>query len=150
MSARFFEQDIKSCLTRKRALGKYLEELIRLRKPNLKSIRLQYVFCTDSTLHKINLQFLHHDDYTDIITFDLSDKEHELVSEIHISIERVRENAQTFQSDFNTELHRVIFHGALHLCGLGDKTETEKKIMRNAEDEALKNWFAISSLTHEN
>lgn len=141
MSARFFEQDIKSGLKRKRALSKYLDDLIRQNQPRLKSIQLHYIFCTDSSLHKINLQFLNHDDFTDIITFDLSEGHQKLVAEIYISVERVRENAKTFLIDYDTELHRVIFHGALHLCGLGDKTASEKTAMRRAEEEALKSWF---------
>src|SRR5258708_17887900 len=75
--------------------------------------QLQYVFCSDPYLLEINRQFLHHDYYTDIITFDLSEKGHPINAEIYISVDRVRDNAQNFDSSLRKELHRVIFHGAL-------------------------------------
>ncbi len=102
---------------------------------------LNYIFCTDEYLLAINQQFLKHDDYTDIITFDLSADPDSLIGEIYISIDRVRENALSLGLPFKTELHRVLFHGALHLCGYGDKTKGQVQQMRKKEDEYLAIYF---------
>jgi probable rRNA maturation factor len=94
---------------------------------------LNYVFCTDEYLLEKNIQFLDHDTYTDIITFDYC--EGKIVNgDLFISIERVRENAAKFKVDFTAELARVIIHGTLHLLGYKDKTEEEQKEMRSKED----------------
>jgi probable rRNA maturation factor len=98
---------------------------------------LQYIFCSDDRLLEINRQFLKHDFYTDIITFPLSAPNEPITAEIYISVDRVTENARDFGSPIKTELLRVIFHGALHLCGYGDKTPKEEKSMRQAEDKYL-------------
>ena len=140
MAAKFYEQEVASKLKDRRALSGYLDSLIKTYKPGVKRISLSYIFCSDEYLHSINLQFLQHDDYTDIITFDLSEKETEVVGEIYISVERVAENAAKFKTDYGHELHRVIFHGALHLCGLRDKKPAEQKTMRGAENEELACW----------
>lgn len=95
---------------------------------------LRYIFCTDEYLLTINQQFLNHDDYTDIITFDLSETAGVIEGEIYISIDRVKENAATFKAPIQTEILRVVYHGALHLCGYGDKTPTQTKVMRSKED----------------
>jgi probable rRNA maturation factor len=139
MAARFHEQEVNARLTKRRALSTYLDQLVKGRT-RAKRVQLTYIFCTDARLHGMNLQFLEHDDYTDIITFDLSEREDEVIGEIYISAERVAENAGKFSTTYERELHRVIFHGALHLCGLGDKKPAEQKAMRAAEDEALKQW----------
>ena len=99
--------------------------------------RLQYVFCQDDYLLEINQSHLQHDYYTDIITFDLSDTLDETVGEIYISIDRVKENSTQHQTIFDQEILRVIFHGALHLCGYRDKTKREITIMRQKEEEYL-------------
>ncbi|GGB10744.1 rRNA maturation RNase YbeY [Puia dinghuensis] len=98
---------------------------------------LNYIFCSDEYLLEINRQFLHHDYYTDIITFDLSEADHLINAEIYISVDRVKDNAAHFGASVKRELHRVIFHGALHLCGYGDKTEKEQAIMRKMEEKYL-------------
>lgn len=95
--------------------------------------RLNYIFCSDVYLLDINERFLKHNYYTDIITFDLSDS-NAVKGEIYISIDRVKENAALHKQTLYTELSRVIFHGALHLCGYKDKREREKNIMRSKED----------------
>ncbi|MGL4596558.1 MAG: rRNA maturation RNase YbeY [Bacteroidia bacterium] len=100
---------------------------------------LQYIFCTDQYLIGINRQFLDHDTYTDIITFDYS-KDYGTnfaAGEIYISIDRVRENAKTFQVKTQDELHRVMAHGLLHICGFRDKTTKEQNLMRKQEEIAL-------------
>ncbi len=97
---------------------------------------ITFVFCSDDYLLKINEEFLNHNTYTDIISFDYSlDKE--LHGEIYISTERIVENAGEYRTSFNDELHRVIIHGILHLCGYNDKDEKEREIMRNKENQAL-------------
>lgn len=103
---------------------------------NCKEDDINYVFCDDNYLHKLNLEFLQHDTLTDIISFDYSVGK-TLQGDIFISIERVEDNAKDFNVDFTTELHRVIIHGILHYCGYKDKTESESVIMRNKENEAL-------------
>jgi rRNA maturation RNase YbeY len=93
-----------------------------------------YVFLDDSSLLDINLQFLNHDTYTDIITFPSSDDEGIISGEIYISVDRVMENAVLSEYDVNKELQRVIVHGILHLLGYQDKSPAEKKLMRQKED----------------
>ena len=97
---------------------------------------ITFVFCDDNYLHKINLEFLDHDTYTDVVTFDYSFG-NELVSEIYISTERVEENAKKYSETFENEIHRVMIHGVLHLCGYKDKLSEEKKIMRDKENHYL-------------
>ena len=102
---------------------------------------INYIFCDDAYLIELNKTYLNHNTYTDIISFELSPKGAPLVSDIFISVERVKENAQTFQTSFIKELHRVVFHGALHLAGLKDKKPKEIKEMRKREKELLDMWF---------
>lgn len=102
---------------------------------------LNYIFCSDQDLLRINKDFLRHNYYTDIITFDLSETGNGIRGEIYISAERVKDNAQQMGVSFNNELHRVIFHGALHLCGYGDKNEKQSRIMREREDFYLNQYF---------
>ncbi|WP_166386094.1 rRNA maturation RNase YbeY [Polaribacter sp. 11A2H] len=97
---------------------------------------LNYIFCDDEYLHKLNVEFLQHDTLTDVISFD--NTLGKLISgDIYISIERVADNAKDFEVSFLEELHRVMIHGVLHYMGFKDKTEIEKKEMRNAENVAL-------------
>ena len=96
---------------------------------------LEYIFCSDEYLLNINKLYLDHDYYTDIISFDLRDSpKSPSKGEIYISIDRVRENADNYTVPVEQELHRVIFHGALHLCGYTDKTKAQQKKMRSKED----------------
>lgn len=112
--------------------------IVSIFKKQRKSLaELQYIFCSDPYLLEINRQFLHHDFYTDIITFDLSEKGQSINAEIYISVDRVRDNALNFDSTVKKELHRVIFHGALHLCGFKDKTPEEAREMRKMEEKCL-------------
>ena len=100
---------------------------------------LGYVFCSDEYLLDINIQYLDHDTYTDIVTFDYKEGT-VLNGEMYISTERVADNAEQFSVSFDTELRRVMVHGLLHLCGFGDKTDEDIKLMRAKEDEYLKLW----------
>jgi probable rRNA maturation factor len=104
---------------------------------------LVYIHQTDEELLEINLSHLNHDTYTDIITFELSDKEGVIDGEIYISIDRIKENALTFGVDFWTEYVRVVSHGLLHLLGYGDKTELESKTMRDKELESILYWESL-------
>jgi len=102
---------------------------------------INYVFCTDDYLLQINQQYLNHNTLTDIVTFELSPRDHPVLSDIYISIERVRENSSIFKTTFQKELHRVIFHGALHLCGYKDKSVEQSQQMRSMEEKWLSLYF---------
>ena len=103
---------------------------------------LYYYFCSDEKLLEINRERLSHDFYTDIVTFPLTDCETVLSSEFCISVDRIKENAVTFGRTYESELHRVIIHGVLHLIGFDDLTDEEEKEMREKEEEALKTLFS--------
>lgn len=100
--------------------------------------QLNYVFCSDEYLLEINKEYLDHDYFTDIITFDNSEEDNQLEGDIYISVDRVRENAATFHTDFDTEMRRVLIHGLLHLAGHDDTSEALKTAMRAKEDEYLR------------
>jgi len=104
---------------------------------NKKEGDINYIFCDDEYILEINKQYLDHDYYTDIISFDYS-VGNELHGDIFVSIERVRENAIEFEVAFDEELKRVLAHGVLHYCGYKDKTEEEELLMRSKEDEKIK------------
>lgn len=97
---------------------------------------INYIFCNDDYLHKINVEFLNHDTLTDIISFDYTVGKI-LQGDIFISTERVTDNAKDFDTSFDDELHRVIVHGVLHYCGYKDKSEKDAKLMRSKEDSYL-------------
>ncbi|MBL85445.1 MAG: rRNA maturation RNase YbeY [Winogradskyella sp.] len=100
---------------------------------NCKEGELNYIFCSDDYLHKINVDFLNHDTLTDIISFDYSVGK-ELHGDVYISVERVEDNAKDFDVSFEDELARVMIHGILHYCGYKDKSEEDAKLMRSKED----------------
>ncbi|MBM3416860.1 MAG: rRNA maturation RNase YbeY [Bacteroidetes bacterium] len=125
----FFERSNFSLGSRRR-LKSFIESIFKREGKELGV--LNFIFCSDNKLLAINRQFLHHNFYTDIITFDLSESE-QIQAEVYISIDRVRENAKNMGVSFKSEIHRVIFHGVLHLCGYKDKTKEEKKKMSNKE-----------------
>ncbi|MFL5741638.1 MAG: rRNA maturation RNase YbeY [Flavisolibacter sp.] len=102
---------------------------------------INYIFCTDGYLLKINQEYLGHNTYTDIISFQLSKPGELLLADIYISTERVRENAKNLKVSFREELHRVIFHGSLHLCGYKDKTPNDINKMRQKENEWLQKYL---------
>lgn len=106
--------------------------------------QISYIFMSDEELNEINQTHLQHDDYTDIITFDLSDTEACIDGEIYISIERVFENAITFKTNKELELVRVICHGVLHLMGYKDKSEIDSKKMRGAENQSIEIYKRLS------
>ena len=116
---------------------------IIIKTENFKEGEINYIFCDDDYLHKLNVEFLNHDTLTDIISFDYSVGK-ELHGDVYISIDRVRENAIEFNVPFENELQRVIIHGVLHYCGYKDKTESDAKQMRFKEDNALKQLTDIN------
>jgi probable rRNA maturation factor len=130
----FHIEDVSFELSSKLALKSWIKEVISFHHKKQGSIN--YIFCSDEYLLGMNRQYLQHDEYTDIITFDYT--EDKIVSgDIFISIERVHDNAQERGIEFLRELYRVMIHGVLHLTGLKDKTELESSAMRKAEDQAL-------------
>ncbi len=118
-------------------IRKWLSKIAKSHHHNI--VGLQYIFCTDDYLLEINKQFLNHNTFTDIITFDYSKDygRNTAAGEIYISIDRVRENAKTFQARTLDEVHRVMAHGLLHICGFRDKTAKEQVQMRKQEENAL-------------
>ena len=106
-------------------------------KEGLYEADINYVFCSDEYLWKLNSNHLSHETYTDIITFDLSDNHNEISGDIYISIDRVRDNSYTMGNTFKDELDRVMIHGILHLCGYNDSTDEEKAMMRKKEEACL-------------
>lgn len=140
----FFFDGVSPNLQNRADLKKFIESLFKKEGKKLGS--LNYIFCTDKRLLDINRQYLNHDYYTDIITFDLSDHGTQIIGEVYISLDRVRDNARKEGVSIKSELHRVIFHGALHLCGYGDKSKTQTAVMRAREDFFL-NLFLKSRFT---
>ena len=132
----FRSADRQLQLSGKTRLKSFIASLFKKEKQTLGS--LTYVFCSDAFLLRMNRDFLQHDYYTDIITFGLSEKGQPIEAEIYISIDRVKENATTLGITFADEACRVIFHGALHLCGYKDKKKSEIAIMRDKEDQYLR------------
>lgn len=130
----FFFQEVSISLTKRQSLKKFINFLFKKEGKKLASIN--YIFCTDAALLEINRQFLAHDFYTDIITFDLSEGDG-VKAEIYISTDRVKDNARQLGVSFRSEIHRVIFHGVLHLCGYQDKTTAQKETMREKENSYL-------------
>lgn len=129
---KFFFDAVSITLKERRQLKVFIENIFKREKKRLDEIN--YVFCNDKRLLAINRDYLGHDYYTDIITFDLSKNKSAITAEVYISADRVRENAAIHTVTMNRELQRVIFHGALHLCGYADKTSAEKKRMRKREN----------------
>lgn len=135
----FSAHEVKVGLKDRTRLKGFIRELFEREEQGL--THLQYVFCTDEYLLQINQEFLKHNTYTDIVTFELSPNPEVTEGEIYISIDRVKENAERYEVTENYELHRVMFHGALHLCGYKDKTKKDIEVMRQKEDEYLKLYF---------
>jgi len=131
----FTSEEIDFELQNEDEVKAWLEKLIEQEDKSLRL--LNFIFCPDGYLLRLNLEFLDHDTLTDIITFPYADSPI-IEGDIFISIDRVRENAQLFKVTFEQELHRVMAHGVLHLCGYGDKTAAETALMRQKEEEALR------------
>jgi probable rRNA maturation factor len=135
----FYFLDRKPALKQRIRLKLFIEKLFTQEKRKLGS--LSYIFCSDEHLLGINKDFLKHDFYTDVITFDLSASQTKTEGEVYLSIDRIKDNAKQLGLSFNEELHRVIFHGALHLCGYKDKNKADQTQMRSAENKYLQLYF---------
>ena len=135
----FYSFDRSPALNERTRLKLFIENLFVREKKKIGN--LSYIFCSDKHLLGINNDFLQHDFYTDVITFDLSSTKTETKGEIYMSVDRIKENAKKEGVSFKEELHRVIFHGALHLCGYRDKKKEDKLIMRSLEEIYLKLYF---------
>ncbi|MEZ5046475.1 MAG: rRNA maturation RNase YbeY [Chitinophagaceae bacterium] len=128
-------------LKQKRKMSRFLKAL--LYTYTKKTCALSFIFSTDEYVLTINKKFLNHNTFTDIITFDLSNEmlnPNTIIGEIYISIDRIKENAKENQVSQADELHRVMIHGVLHLCGFGDKTKAEKEQMRALENYCLQSY----------
>jgi len=143
MSKTFFFSADKAINAKNRSsIKKLIVQLFQEEQVSLN--RIDYIFCSDEYLLKINKRFLHHETYTDIITFPLSDYNKPVYGEVYMSVDRIKENANAFKVPYQEELLRVMIHGALHLCGYTDHNQKEKQNMRSKENHYLKQ---ISSFT---
>ncbi|KQN34457.1 rRNA maturation factor [Pedobacter sp. Leaf41] len=131
----FFTESVTYNLPQKLKVKKWIKATIE--KEGFRLQELNFIFCSDEYLLGINQQYLNHDTYTDIITFDNSDEEKLIVSDIFISIERVKENAKTFKTTEFDEVCRIMIHGTLHLLGYKDKGKAAKTLMTQKENEYL-------------
>lgn len=130
-SIHFHSEDVDFHLINEKKTIKWIKDSIKNEAKKVGEI--SYIFCSDEYLHKMNLEYLNHDTFTDIITFDYTE-ENIVSGDIFISIDRIKENATKFKTVFENELSRVIIHGVLHLMGYKDKTPQQKEQMRSKED----------------
>lgn len=138
----FHEADAANPLKQRNALKAFIEAEVFEQLG--KQILLSVVFCSDEYLLKVNQDFLQHDYFTDIITFPLGNTKEQMEAEIYISVDRVKENAKLQGDTFQRELHRVVFHGVLHLLGQKDKTKAQQAAMRTSEDRWLMKYGLIN------
>ena len=128
---RFFTEDVKFNLPKKLLLKKWLKSVIEDYQKKVGDIN--FIFASDEYLYDLNIKYLNHDYYTDVITFSYNEG-NKISGDIYISIDRVKDNAKKYSVDFFDELHRVMVHGVLHLLGYEDDTEEKKLTMRSKED----------------
>ncbi len=140
-SVHFFQEDVDFSLEDEEAIIDWIVNVISAESMLLEN--LNYIFCSDSYLHNINLKYLNHDEYTDIITFDNAEAAGIIDGDIFMSIERIHDNSVAFNKPFINELYRVIIHGALHLSGYSDKNQVEQIEMRMLEDKYI-SWITNS------
>jgi len=139
----FYFENVHLTLKERGNLKGFINNLIAKEKRKLN--KLNYIFCSDKALLRINRKYLGHNFYTDVVTFNLSSSPKEILADIYISVARIKENAKNLQIPIKEELHRVMFHGLLHLCGYNDKTEQQKKLMRKMEDFYTTLYFSRST-----
>ncbi len=128
----FTNHGISPGIENKKALKAFLISVFK--KEQTQFERVSYLFCKDQYVLGLNQKYLNHNTLTDILTFTLSGMSLPIISEIYISVERVKENAATLKTVYQTELARVMIHGILHLCGYADDTPHKKSLMRKKED----------------
>jgi len=138
----FFAEDTQLPKLKKRKISAWIQAVAAVY--NKKAGEISYMFCNDDKILEVNRQYLKHDYYTDIITFDYSEK-NIISGDIYISIDTVRSNAESLSVDFDNEVLRIIIHGILHLCGNNDKSPEERADMTNKENQALKMWDEIAT-----
>lgn len=137
MAISFQNQNIEFKLSDKIKIKSWIKTIVELEKKKLGQIN--FVFTSDADLLKTNIEFLNHNTYTDIITFDYCEGK-QINGDIIISIDRVKENAEKFKVEFDSEIKRVIIHGVLHLCGYKDKSTKDAALMKTKENWALKKF----------
>jgi len=142
----FYFENVDLNLRNRKKLKAFINRLIIKEKRQLAG--LSYIFSSDKALFEINRKYLKHNFYTDVITFNLSTSSKEILADIYISADRVKENAQTLKLSFKEELHRVMFHGLLHLCGYNDKTDNQRRVMRSRENFYLDLYFHSFHVKH--
>ena len=133
----FFQK--KTSLTNRNTLKRFLKYITKKENTIIKDLNI--IFCSDEYLLDINRSYLNHDYKTDIITFEISNDKEGKTAELYISVDSVFKNSIDYQSTKKNEIHRVIFHGVLHLCGYKDKSKAELALMRSKEEEYLKKYF---------
>jgi rRNA maturation RNase YbeY len=134
MAINYYTEDIKLPLIKKKIVNSWIKAVIGLFEK--KTGDISYIFCSDERILEINKQYLNHDYYTDIITFDYAEK-NRISGDIFISLDTVKSNSEKYKTLYMEELHRTIIHGVLHLCGIDDKGPGEREIMENYENKAL-------------
>lgn len=135
MPVHFFQEDVSFTLPDKKGLKAWVKKVSNEHDTSVKDVN--YIFCSDDYLLNVNRKYLNHDYYTDIVTFDQSDEEDTISADIFISIDRVKENAESSGITFDHELRRVMIHGILHLLGYNDQTPQEKEAIRKKEEDCL-------------
>lgn len=138
-NVQFFYPEVSFAFRNRKKLKSFLVMLFKQEGFVLKQLNI--IFCTDKALLEMNRKFLKHDYFTDIITFPLSDKKQPIEAELYISVDRIKENARINNETFTRELHRVIFHGCLHLLGYNDKSSQQIKRIRERESHYLRLYF---------
>ena len=134
MNIQYFAEDVELPVLDEKRLNEWIENVAMRHDRHVGAIT--YVFCSDEKILEVNRQFLQHDYYTDIITFDYTQGKR-IGADIYISLDTVRTNAEQYADNYEEELHRTIIHGVLHLCGIGDKKPGEREIMEAHENDAL-------------
>lgn len=134
MAISFYAEDIELPAIKKRTVSNWIKEVAETY--GKKAGGISYIFCSDEKILEVNRQYLQHDYYTDIITFDYSSG-NKISGDLFISLDTVKTNSEKFETSYNEELHRTIIHGILHLCGINDKGPGEREIMEENENKAL-------------
>ena len=134
MAITFHTEEVKTPNIKKRVVSNWIKKVADQHKKKVGDI--SYIFCSDEKILEVNRQYLEHDYYTDIITFDYTEGD-KISGDLFISLDTVKTNAEKFNTNYNEELHRTIIHGILHLCGIDDKGPGEREIMEKNENNAL-------------
>ena len=134
MAIAYYAEEVKLPAIKKKAVGDWIRKVASLYGKRTGDI--SYIFCSDEKILEVNKQYLQHDYYTDIISFDYTEGT-KISGDLFISLDTVKSNSENFGTDYTEELHRIIIHGILHLCGINDKGPGEREIMTQKEHEAL-------------